>query len=61
MADSPEVQLDSGHRVALELAYHISSHEEVEPQDREYWLRLYQQCRMVVISGIAAERALEEP
>ena len=60
MVDTTEVKLNSGHRVALELAYHISSHEEVEPQDREYWLTLYQQCRMVVVSSITAARALEE-
>ncbi len=60
MADITEIKLDSGHRVALDLAYQIADHEDVELKNREYWLRLYQNCRRVVISGSTAASALED-
>ena len=58
MADTTRLEIDSEHRVALDLAFHIAKQEDVAPKDREYWLRLYSNCSMVV-NGATVERALE--
>lgn len=47
--DGPvQVQSDSRHRVALDLAQLIHQHEVQKPdkpaEDRDYWLKLYAQC-----------------
>ena len=59
MTDTTRLEIDSEHRVALDLAFHIAQYEKVDSKDRKYWLQLYQNCLMVV-SGATAERALEE-
>jgi hypothetical protein len=56
------VEQDSKYRVALDLAKHISFHEEMDTQaPRRYWLELYQQCLSVVNHHKAPESIRERP
>jgi hypothetical protein len=60
MTDDVKIDLqdNSPHRVALELAYAIAKAER-EERGREYWLNLYAQCRSVVLDGMSAADAME--
>jgi len=55
-----DLQDNSPYRVALDLALSIANHERggmwsgegtAPKQDRDYWLKLYLQCRSVVLSN----------
>ena len=54
------VEADGPARVALELANKIGSIEANEQKrDREYWLRLYAQCKMIVDNPNYLDEALK--
>lgn len=55
MADTVKIDLEenSKYRVALDLAYKIAHNEsKFADGDRNYWLKLFQQTRNVVLSGV---------
>jgi hypothetical protein len=66
MAEQVKVDLqdNSPYRVALELAHAIAHSEGAstlggsgKKQDRDYWLKLYLQCRSVVLKGTQIKEA----
>jgi hypothetical protein len=59
MAEQVNVDLqdNSPYRVALELTRTIAKQEAGQKQDRDYWLKLYLQCRSVVLKGIQIKEA----
>ena len=63
MADKIDINLEenSPYRVALDLAYKIAHAEQKlnSGGNREYWLKLYQQARKVVVDGSTAAYALK--
>jgi hypothetical protein len=58
---SPPVTPVEAVSVALSLMEKIGMHEKTnhgsEQQKREYWLKLFAQCRKVVVEGQTAEQA----
>lgn len=50
---------DSKYRVAYDLMMTISTNEKDQEKDRPYWIKLYAQALMVVVSG-EPERALRK-
>lgn len=62
MSDSVTIDLQENapHRVAFDLAMRIAKDDgSGAKRDREYWLKLYAQCRQVVVSGQRASDALK--
>jgi hypothetical protein len=59
MAEKVELDLqgNSHHRVAFDLATRIAHHEDVDKKDRTYWFDLYHQCYRVVYKGASASNA----
>ncbi len=60
MAENVKIDLEdnSKYRVALDLAFRIAHAEQkTTTGDREYWLKLYSQCRQVVIDARNADYA----
>jgi len=56
-----DLQDNSPYRVAFELAHTIANKEGLggagPKQDRDYWLKLYLQCRSVVLKGVQLKDA----
>lgn len=62
MAENVKIDLqnNAAHRVALDLAIKIGYDEQNHGSDpRAYWLKLYAQCRSVVVDGWAPQEALK--
>ncbi len=61
IAGPVEISDDSRYRVAFDLMERISQWENKDqhPRTRAYWLKLYSQCRGVVIQADTAEEALK--
>jgi hypothetical protein len=63
MADNVKIDLhdNSPYRVALELAARIASSEgKAGVADRSYWLKLYLDCRRVVLKGVLPKDLRED-
>ncbi len=67
MAEQVKIDLqdNSPHRVALDLARAIADGERGstlggvgKTQDRDYWLKLYLECRSVVLKGYQLKEAM---
>lgn len=63
MAENVKIDLhdNSPYRVALELATQIANSEgKSGTADRAYWLKLYLDCRGVVLKGVLPKELREE-
>lgn len=54
-----EIKTDSEARVAYDLMIHIAHYEEKDSYDRDYWLKLYLQCRCATQGHESLQEILE--